>query len=153
MGARYSGRENTELETSVDRHVCSFTELIRRKYISTDSRVIPMDLSKKVQYLTLDIISTIGLGRPFGMLLADADVDAYIQSSEEYLLIGNAFMAIGLRWLRQAAVIGRFLAPSPTDRSGFGKMLGLCYKWWMSGGLPTPPTSATTCSPRLSDTV
>lgn len=129
VGKQYSGRENTELETSVDRHVRSFIDLIRRKYISTDSRVIPMDLSKKVQYLTLDIISTIGLGRPFGMILADADVDAYIQSSEEGLLIGNAFMAIGLGWLCQAAVIGRFLAPSPTDKSGFGKMLGLCYKW------------------------
>lgn len=88
-----------------------------------------MDLSKKIQYLTLDIISTIGLGRSFGMLTEDCDVGDYVKNSAEGLLIGNMFMAIGLGGLRQAPFIGKFLSPTPHDKSGHGKTLGMCYKW------------------------
>jgi len=88
-----------------------------------------MDLSAKAQYLTLDVISSIGFGRPFGMLAADADVDNIIASSEEALVVGNVFMALGLGRLRQAPVIGRLLCADPRDASGFGRMLGLCYGW------------------------
>jgi hypothetical protein len=34
-------------------------------------------------YLTLEVIDTIGISRPSGMLLADTDVDRIIRSSEE----------------------------------------------------------------------
>jgi cytochrome P450 len=87
-----------------------------------------MDLSKKIQYLTLDIISTVGTSQPFGMLAADSDIDAYIANGEAGLLIGNTFMALRLEGIRQAPLIGKLIAPSPTDASGFGKMLGTCFK-------------------------
>ncbi|KAK1753166.1 pisatin demethylase [Echria macrotheca] len=125
----YSGRENAELEASVDRHVKTLIDLLRTKYLSTDHRVIPVDLSKKIQYLTLDIISTIGFGRSFGMLEADSDVDGILAASESGLLLGNTFMAIGLAWLRQAPIIGPVLTAKPEDASGIGRMVGLCYRW------------------------
>ena len=67
-----------------------------------------MDLSRKIQYLTLDIISTIGLGRFFDMLIEDHDVRDCVKNSEECLLIGIMFMAIGFGGLRQALFIGKF---------------------------------------------
>jgi len=126
---QYSGRENTELESAVDRNVKAFIDLLRSKYLSTEEHVIPMDLSAKAQYLTLDVISTIGLGRPFGMLQADTDVDGIIHSSEDGLVLGNFFMALGIGGLRQVPVIGPLLHANPHDASGFGRMLGLCYSW------------------------
>jgi cytochrome P450 len=125
----YSGRENIELESSVDRNVQSFLDLLRSKYLSDEKRVIPMDLSAKAQYLTLDVISTIGFGRPFGMLESDTDVNGIIQSSEEALVLGNFLMAIGLGGLRLKPIIGPFLYANPLDKTGFGRMLGLCYEW------------------------
>jgi cytochrome P450 len=87
-----------------------------------------MDLAKKIQFLTLDVISVVGTGQPLGMLRADTDVDRYIQSSEEGLRIGTAFSGLGLSWLAQAPVLGAWLAPRPTDKSGFGALMGACYK-------------------------
>ncbi|KAK4155663.1 cytochrome P450 [Chaetomidium leptoderma] len=131
----YSGRENLELESSIDARVAELLTLIRTKYLSTPGSstaggggtIIPMDLSKTMQFLTLDVISTVGMGRSFGMLRADADTDHYIRSSEQGLRLGNTFAALGLSWLAHAPVIGRLLAPKPTDTAGFGAMMGACF--------------------------
>lgn len=87
-----------------------------------------MDLAKKIMFLTIDSISSFGTSQPFGMLQADTDVDSYIANNEEGLVIGNFFMALGLEGIRQAPILGKLIAPSPTDGSGFGKMLGKCFK-------------------------
>ncbi|KAL6232017.1 hypothetical protein BDW75DRAFT_29334 [Aspergillus navahoensis] len=127
MAPGYSGRENTELETSVDKQLQNLLDIIRAKYVS-DDQAVPMDLAKKVQYFTLDVISSVGLGKAFGMLQADHDVDEYLQSSEEGLAIANTALALGFSSLTQAPFIGRFLAPSPKDNNGFGKMIATCFR-------------------------
>ncbi|KAF5500215.1 Cytochrome P450 monooxygenase lolP1 [Colletotrichum siamense] len=128
MAPGYSGRENLDLEPTIDARLNDLLTLIRTKYISTESRIIPMDLAKKVQYFTLDVISDVGLGKTFGMLTADADVDGYLQSAEQGLTAASFALAFGLSWLAQAPVIGRFLAPSPADDNGFGRMIAACYR-------------------------
>ena len=125
---KYSGRENTHLEESVDERLQDFLNLIRSKYISSDRRVVPMDLAKKVQYFTLDVISSVGLGKAFGMLQSDCDVNDYLQSSEEGLAIGSTALAMGFSWITQAPFIGRFIAPSPQDNNGFGRMMATCFR-------------------------
>lgn len=85
-------------------------------------------MARKVQYFTLDVISKVGLGTAFGMLVADKDVDDYLQSSEEGLFIGNAALALGLSWLTHMPWLGSFIAPSPKDANGFGKMMSTCFR-------------------------
>jgi cytochrome P450 len=86
-----------------------------------------MDLSKKVQYFTLDVISSVGLGKAFGMLQSDHDVEDYLQSTEEGLEMANTALAMGFSWLAQAPFVGRFIAPSPKDNNGFGRMMNACF--------------------------
>jgi cytochrome P450 len=112
----------------VDQRVQDFLDLIRSKYVSSTSQVVPVDMAKKVQFFTLDVISTVGLGKSFGMLRNDSDVDDYLRSSEEGLAIGNTALAMGFSWLAQAPFIGRFVAPSPKDNTGFGKMMAACFR-------------------------
>jgi cytochrome P450 len=122
---QYSGKENPTLEPSIDTHVKELVSLVR-KYATPSSPSTPstpMDLSKKIPYFTLDVISHIGLGHPFGDLLADADLNGYLQASEEGLKIGNTAWALGLNWLRNFPVIGPLIAPSEKDSAGFGKMM------------------------------
>ena len=82
-----------------------------------------MDLAAKIQYLTLDVISDVGLGQPFGDLKADADVNDYLKSSEEGLTIGNVSWALGISWLRDVPLLGKAISPSEKDERGFGKMM------------------------------
>ncbi|KAM0250721.1 hypothetical protein ACHAQJ_008476 [Trichoderma viride] len=77
----------------------------------------------------MDVISGVGLGKTFGMLQSDSDVEDYIQSTEEGLRIGNYAFALGFSWIAQAPFIGRFIAPSPTDSKGFGRMMATCFRY------------------------
>ncbi|EIT81919.1 cytochrome P450 monooxygenase [Aspergillus oryzae 100-8] len=119
----YSGKENLSLESDIDLRVLDFLDLIRNRYLSTEDCLKPMDLAKKVQYLTLDVISTVGLGNSFGMLKADKDVNDYIKSGEEGLWVSNFLMGTGLHWIMQIEWVGRLLGPSTDDLKGFGKMM------------------------------
>jgi cytochrome P450 len=87
-----------------------------------------MDLSKKIQFFTLDVISAVGMGRAFGMLRADKDIDHYIRSSEQGLRIATAFSGLGLSWVAQAPLLGKWIAPKATDRAGFGALMGACFR-------------------------
>ena len=59
--------------------------LIRSKYISTDTIFKPMDLARKAQFVTLDIISDLAFEIPFGDVENDEDVHLYLKSTEEIL--------------------------------------------------------------------
>lgn len=87
-----------------------------------------MDLARKVQYFTLDVISKVGLGTSFGMLRSDNDIDDYLKSSEEGLEVGNAALALGFSWLAHSPFLGKLIAPSPRDKNGFGKMMATCFR-------------------------
>ncbi|KAF6824305.1 pisatin demethylase [Colletotrichum musicola] len=130
MAPGYSGRENLALESSIDQSLGQLISLIRTKYLS-GGRVVPMDLAKKAQYFTLDVISGVGLGKTFGMLKSDSDVDAYLQSTEEGIMINAFAIGAGMSWLSQAPVIGRFICPSEQKNatSGFGKMIQTCFRY------------------------
>lgn len=129
IAIQYSGRENHDLEAAVDARVQEWVQLIRTKYLSTEDRVIPMECAKKVQYFTLDVISSVGFGRPFGMLASDRDAMNFIRSSEEGLYMASVFIALGISWLAHVPWLGRILAPSPKDPGGFGKILATCYSY------------------------
>ncbi|KAM6483357.1 cytochrome P450 [Trichoderma sp. SZMC 28011] len=129
MAPGYSGRENPDLEQSIDQRLHEFIDLIRSKYVSTSGNVVPVDMAKKVQFFTLDVISGVGLGKTFGMLQSDTDVENYLQSSEEGLHIANFGLAFSLSWITQARFLGKFIAPSPDDSKGFGRMMATCFRY------------------------
>jgi cytochrome P450 len=87
-----------------------------------------MDLAKKIPYFTLDVISHIGLGQPFGDLVADKDQMDYLKASEEGLKIGNSAWAMGISWLPACPIIGPAISPSEKDASGFGRMMAEARK-------------------------
>lgn len=127
---KYSGKENPTLEPTINQHVKELTSLVR-KYAnsptsSTPSK--PMDLSRKIPYFTLDVISHLSLGQAFGNLLADADQNDYLSAMELGLKISNTVFAFGIEWLRSVPVLGPAISPKETDASGFGRMIAEARK-------------------------
>lgn len=43
MAMGYSGKENLGVEDKIDRHVCNLVNLIRTKYISSETELKPME--------------------------------------------------------------------------------------------------------------
>lgn len=83
-----------------------------------------MDLAPKIQYFTLDVISDIAFGKPFGNLEADQDVSSYIQAVQEAVPLA-IFLATfpGLCRVFFSSMLKRFW-PKTTDKVGLGKLMG-----------------------------
>ncbi|KAF2687216.1 cytochrome P450 monooxygenase-like protein [Lentithecium fluviatile CBS 122367] len=131
LASGYSGKESVALEPTIDTHIKELVHLIRSKYAAPAPSITPakpMDLASTIQYLTLDVVSELSLGKPFGDLKADKDVNDYLKASADGLRIGNVAWALGTLWLRDLPIIGPAISPSEKDASGFGRMMGEARK-------------------------
>lgn len=122
---QYGGKSIEGLHESIDVGIARFIQLLEEKYVSTDADYRPVDLAPKVQFMALDIISTIAFGEPFGFLEADADKFEYIgQTTEAFptmLMIGMIPWLIGFL---QSSVMAPF-RPSEKNTNGLGPLV----KW------------------------
>ncbi|TVY86980.1 Cytochrome P450 monooxygenase [Lachnellula willkommii] len=75
IATAYAGKETEELESKVDQQLGQFLNLIRTKYISTDTDVRPLDLARTCGYFTLDTITNLSFSAPWGFLVEDKDLD------------------------------------------------------------------------------
>jgi hypothetical protein len=112
------------LEKAIDENVAALVDLIEKKYVSTNFEFKPFDFGRKVQYFTVDTISSMAFGKAFGDLATDSDVHQYIKTIEESLRMICIVTAIPwLSRLFQTRIMKKFL-PSETDKIGFGKVIG-----------------------------
>lgn len=99
-------------------------QLIRSKYLSTGRNAKPMDFARKIQYLTLDVISEVGFGEPFGNLREDRDVNDYVKAGEIGFTVTSIGLGLGITWFLQLPFVARLFGPSEDDVVGFGRMIG-----------------------------
>ncbi|OLN85878.1 Pisatin demethylase 19 [Colletotrichum chlorophyti] len=121
MAAGYSGREVADLEQKIDENLLRLIALIDG-YIDAGK---PFDFGRKAQYLTLDVISDLAFGEPFGFIETDSDVHEYIQTTEKsapFFMMSTVFP-----WVMKifATPLLKPLLPSETDSLGFGKVMGV----------------------------
>lgn len=121
---QYAGKENEGLEGGIDKGIMALVDMIERKYVSEGAIYRPMDLARKSQYLTLDIIGELAFGKDFGHLAEDKDIFGYIDQTEASMPV---MMLVGvfpvLARLAQSSLLRRFM-PSENDPHGFGKFIG-----------------------------
>jgi len=84
-----------------------------------------MDLAEKAQFFTIDVITDLATGAPFGDLTSDADQHEYLRTATE---AQPAFVMISsipaLTKIIQIPFIGKWLFPTSQDKIGMGKMMG-----------------------------
>ncbi|KAJ9615092.1 hypothetical protein H2200_001166 [Cladophialophora chaetospira] len=82
MAAGYSGKENVSLEHDINTCLLELIDLIERKYLSTGGNILPMDLARKIQFFTSDIMSQIAFDYKFHDLEHDLDRWGYLAEIE-----------------------------------------------------------------------
>lgn len=86
MAAAYSGKENVNLERDLDDCILDLCQLIDTRYAidarGSSAQRVPMDLARKIQFLTADIMSKIALDAKFHDLRDDNDNFGYINEIE-----------------------------------------------------------------------
>jgi cytochrome P450 len=92
--------------------------LVESNYISTDTVYKPVDLARKVQYFTLDVISALAFGTKIGYLEADCDALHYIETTER--TIPFVMLTALMPWLLDIIQSPRLKHVIPTARSWVG---------------------------------
>jgi len=83
----------------------------------------PMDFVQKTQFFTLDVISALAFGVPFGYLARDEDLFDYIRISTAYI----PFMMVSTSVPWVAGLLHSKL-PSESDKLGFGAFIGVARR-------------------------
>ncbi|KAH0537755.1 hypothetical protein FGG08_005503 [Glutinoglossum americanum] len=126
MTSGYSGKENSHLEECVDNRLLDLFKLIHDNYMSSKSALRPVDFARITQYLSLDVISDVSFGEPFGFLTKDEDVHEYIKMQRALLPVFEWFSTLpSLNRLIRIGWISRLVMPSPEDKTGVGKLMGI----------------------------
>lgn len=96
--------------------------LIQRKYLSIGSQVRPMDFATIAQQVTLDIITYLALGKPFGYVSEDTDKYGYIKSIEDNFPLMNVFATLPvLSNIMRIPTVQNSFIPTTKDKTGLGK--------------------------------
>ena len=99
-------------------------DLIERKYISSKTDTKALDFGRAASYFTLDTISNVAFGEPFGFLATDSDMHKYLETTRESLpAIALVTVVPWLSKLLQTSLMKRFL-PSEKDKIGLGRIIG-----------------------------
>ncbi|KAL2021877.1 hypothetical protein VTK56DRAFT_6472 [Thermocarpiscus australiensis] len=81
------GKHVDNLHQQIDKQVAALVSLLETKYLSTKTSFKPVDLARKGQYFTLDVISALAFGKELGYLVADADLHDYIRTTESETVV------------------------------------------------------------------
>ncbi|KAM5368082.1 hypothetical protein ACJZ2D_009686 [Fusarium nematophilum] len=128
MAAGYSGKENESMEHTINEHIAKLIDLIETKYLSTNQHYRPMDFAQKIQYFTLDVVSDLAFGQPFGYMEQDDDVFDFIKITRSFfpvtLVMANIPSLVALLHSR----LFRGALPKESDKFGFGAFIGVANK-------------------------
>lgn len=93
--------------------------LLDTKYVSANQ---PFDFGRKAQYFTLDVISNLSFGKPFGDIATDSDVHRYISTME--VQMPSIILASVLPWMLHlmGSPLLRWMLPSEKDMYGIGRV-------------------------------
>lgn len=100
-------------------------ELIDRDYKSVASDLRPVDFARLSQYFALDALTDIAFSRPLGYLVSGSDHYDYIDNLRQSMALNLTLSTLPLAWsLVDCNWVRRFIAPSPSDAKGFGRLMG-----------------------------
>ena len=124
----YNGKDVDNLHELIDEQVLGFVRLLETKYLSTDTSYRPVDLARKVQYFTLDVISALAFGKKLGYLEADRDAFHYIETTEKTVpfLMATALMPWLLDIMQSPKL--KWLIPDARNMVGIGTVMQLAQQ-------------------------
>jgi hypothetical protein len=106
--------------------------LIDHKYVSEPATLRPMDLAAKIEFFTLDVISDVSFGAPFGFLSEDNDLFRYNEINASAVPVMNMLQA--MPWLANIVYRWpfRLALPSDGDNVGFGRLMRSAFLFLLS---------------------
>ncbi|KAK2035877.1 benzoate 4-monooxygenase cytochrome P450 [Colletotrichum somersetense] len=127
----YMGKDIPGLEASIDTGIVDLCDLIRRKYTSKPAELsagqaASVDFGRLADIYAMDARSRMSFGQPIGLVEKDEDVYGLVKTSKLAIDFIQFLTDIPpLQAIAASDLMLGLLGPKPTDKSGFGKVMGL----------------------------
>jgi cytochrome P450 len=131
LAAGLAGKDVPGSESIVDMHVSNLMEVLSKKQATKPDGSIEVDLSKLMPYLSLDIITHLCLGEPFGNVESDSDRHGLLQElssgmvAQQYIASLLEFKSC-LFWLGSLPLLRQRMFPTAKRPTGIGKIMQVC---------------------------
>ncbi|KAH8893084.1 BcABA1, cytochrome P450 monooxygenase [Thozetella sp. PMI_491] len=122
--AGYNGRDTPSLESDVDSQVAAFISLLRSKYLSKGASARPLDFALVTSFFTMDVITHVAFGQPFGYLKQDTDLYDFLGGVRaNWPIISLTNDVPWIRSVMYSSLFLRLLGPKYTDQKGMGRVM------------------------------
>ncbi|QSZ32988.1 hypothetical protein DSL72_002572 [Monilinia vaccinii-corymbosi] len=133
LAASYSGKNLRAMEMIIDEQISDWIDLVRSKWISTADQFISFDIGKRIQFLTVDIITKICLGEELGCVVSDHDKFDLLDTVQRGNKVCQHFSVLLefntlLYYLSNIPLLGPAIVPKPSDSSGVGRIMGIIHQ-------------------------
>ena len=125
MAPAYVTKNNVKLEQIITDSIDKLVKYIDAR-LAGPGKSCELDFSKVAQFYTLDVVTHMAFGAPFGYLTSDEDLHDYHATFKEQapmISIINSMPSVS-RFLNQSWM-KKLWAPSAKDAKGVGKLMGL----------------------------
>ncbi|KAH8892824.1 cytochrome P450 [Thozetella sp. PMI_491] len=121
----YNGRDHVDIEGGIDTQIAVLKDLIRRHYLSTPTEIRRADLVRLVRFFTLDSVTALAYGEPFGYLRANTDLFEFNQQMED--MVKPMAVMVDTPILRTIvnSPLAPHMMPKITDKKGLGRLIAL----------------------------
>lgn len=120
----YNGRDNVNIESNVDTQLEKLKDLIRRSYISTAAETRKADLVWLIRFFTLDVITALAYGEPFGYLDANEDLFGFNKQVADMTKPMSIMVDTPIMRTLVNSPLAPHVMPKITDKEGMGKLIG-----------------------------
>lgn len=114
------------LESNIDDRVMDLVNLIQREAVDKSRSI---DFARSAQYFTLDSLTHIAFGYPFGFLTQNEDLYDYVKETSNFFPIMELGTNIPfIHSVLSSSFMQALAGPKPEDKTGLGKMAGVAQK-------------------------
>lgn len=127
---QYTNKAVANLEPIIDGEIQEWIRRAQSDWASESSNGRSIDIGKKIQFLTVDVITKICLGSALGCVADDTDKHNFLETVKQgssicqYLAVLHELNKV-LLLLTKVPFIGPCLIPKPSDKSGVGRLMGV----------------------------
>lgn len=133
INLKYGGKDIAGVEPTIDARLNEWVDLIDQKWTSLPGETKKFEIARNIQFLTTDIISHLCFGEPLGFVKNQKDMHDFLKTLESRLPVVEQFSVLTelttlLVKLSNFVWLKRALIPSATDKSGVGRIIGVCLR-------------------------
>ncbi|KAK3360740.1 cytochrome P450 [Lasiosphaeria hispida] len=121
----YNGRDNVDIEGSLNTQIAQLKALIRRCYISTPAESRNADLVWLIRFFTLDSVTSLAYGEPFGYMEANEDLFDFNKEFQELSKPVSVVLDTPILRTLINSPLAPHIMPKITDKKGMGRLIAL----------------------------